>query len=103
MPPPHATRPSEAMRAKAARSTWHDGAMALLAEARGKAAGLDSLLQLRVVRVQAQRALEQDVLDLFMVGIRQAALHGAHRLTSLVIVEADTLRAKLGIDHVDRV
>src|SRR5688572_1045467 len=72
MPPPHAVRPSETRATLAARRA----PMVLLTEARGKAAGIDALGELGVVGVQAQRAFEQRVFRLLVVGIGQAALDG---------------------------
>src|SRR5262249_53233365 len=61
------------------------------------------LLQLRVVGVELEGARQEDLFRLDDLRIGEAALHGADRLTRLVIVEADALGAELGIDHVDLV
>ena len=53
--------------------------------------------------MQTHRPLEEKLLFFTMSGIGNAALDRADRLTSLVIVEADALCTKLGIDDVDLV
>src|SRR4051812_38281785 len=59
----------------------------LLAEARGVVVRRSLLLELGVIRVQAQRAFDQHVLGLAMIRIRDAALDGTHGLAGFVIVE----------------
>ena len=73
----------------------------LLAEARRKHVRRDALLERRVFRVQAHRALKKVVLDFQVLRVREAALDGANGLARLVVVEADALGTKLRIDDVD--
>src|SRR5438128_3554321 len=47
------------------------------------------------------RALEQDVLRLEIVRIRNAAIHRAHRRARLFVMEADALGAERGVDDED--
>ena len=60
-----------------------------------------ALLQVVVVGVELQRALEQDRLGLGPIGIGEAALDRADGLTRFMIVEADALGAEIGVDDVD--
>jgi len=53
--------------------------------------------------MQGDGAIDQHLLGLDVLGIWKAALDGAHRLTGLVIIEADALGAQVGIDDVDLV
>ena len=53
--------------------------------------------------MKAHGSLEEQLLLFTMVRIGDAALDRANRLTGLVVVEADALGAKLGIDDVDLV
>src|SRR5437879_256837 len=95
MPPAH---PSVA---HAAASAKRRIPFALLAETRRVDVLARALLKLRVVRVQAHGAVDEELLFFGVLRVRQTALDRAHRLTRLVIVEADALGAELGIDHVD--
>jgi hypothetical protein len=72
-----------------------------LAEARRIVVHVCALLELFIVGMEIERALDERLLVLDVIRIRQTALDGTHRLASLVVVEADALRAELGIDDVD--
>jgi hypothetical protein len=51
--------------------------------------------------VQLDRTSNQGILGFYVTGIWQTALHRAHRLTCLAIVETHALGAKVWIDDVD--
>src|SRR5579864_6380093 len=74
-----------------------------LPETRRKGVARRALLELLVLGVEANRALEEHQLVFAVVRVRQAALHRTDGLTCLVIVEADTFRAELRVDDVDLV
>ena len=70
-------------------------------ESRRKGPARDPFLQLLVVRMEADRTLEQQLLLLSMARIGDAALDGADRLASLVVVETDALGAELRVNDVE--
>src|SRR4051812_23133139 len=60
-------------------------------------------LQLLIVWVELEGALEKGVLFFADLGVREATLDRADCLAGLVVIEPDALGAQLGIDHVDLV
>ena len=51
--------------------------------------------------MEIEGALDEHLLVLHVVRIREATLDRTHRLAGLVIIEPDALGAELGIDDVD--
>ena len=63
--------------------------------------GGDAGLQFRVAGVELEGAVGEFFFRFHVFGIREAALHRAHGLTGFLLVEADALRAQVGVDDVD--
>src|SRR6185436_6992459 len=82
-PPPQPAVEAAATSTAIVRSAvWING---LLAEARGKVVLRGPALELLVVGVQLERALDQLLFRFAMIGIRQTALDRAHGLARLVV------------------
>ena len=73
----------------------------LLTEARREFVRDGALLEGGVFGMEPHRAVEEFFFNLDVFRVRQATLHGAHRLAGLVVVKPDALRAQLGVDKVD--
>ena len=76
---------------------WLGGGVPALPLAESRFEGFTEIF----VRMQFAGAVDERYFGFDVVGVREAAVHGADRCTGFIVVEAHTFRAEQGVDDLD--